>query len=86
MTLTWVVVPMTAKGVLIMIDRFAITYDEQGRQKYNPYIGLIAAGVIRYWEKREHPLNMPELTYGMIHRDRKILEMWEKRLKAEGLL
>ena len=69
-----------------MIDRFAITYDEQGRQKNNPYILLIAIGIVRYWERQGHPLDRPEFTYGLIHRDRKTLEMWEKKLKAEGLL
>ena len=68
------------------MDRFNIAYDEHGIQKHNEYIERIAQGIIRYWERKKKPLEYPEYTYGLIHRDRKILEMWEQILKKEGLL
>jgi len=68
------------------MDRFAIQYDERGVQLYNDYIGAIAAGIIRYWEKRNVKLDYPEHAYGLIHRDRELLIEWERRLRKEGLL
>ena len=68
------------------MDRFAIQYDEHGVQLHNDYIGAIAAGIIRYWEKRKIPVAAPHLLYGMIHKDRATLIYWERVLKEEGLL
>lgn len=68
------------------MDRFSIQYDERGVQLHNDYIGAIAAGIIRYWEKRKIPVYAPHLLYGMIHKDRATLIHWEQVLKKEGLL
>ena len=66
--------------------RFNITYTPQGVQKTNPYILQIANGINEYWRRRGTPLDFPTHTYGMIHRDKPLLELWEKRLKKEGIL
>lgn len=68
------------------MDKFAIEFDERGCQLHNDYIGKIADGIKTYWERRGSALTFPELTYGMIHKDRKILEVWENVLKEENLL
>lgn len=68
------------------MDKFAIQYDERGVELHNDYIGAIAAGIIRYWDKRKIPAAAPHLLYGMIYRDRATLIYWERVLKKEGLL
>ena len=68
------------------MDRFTIQYDEHGVQLHNNYIARIALGIVRFWSRRGTPLDYPEHVYGMICRDRKVLQIWEKKLKEEGLL
>lgn len=68
------------------MDRFSIKYDERGVQLHNDYIGAIADGISRYWQKRKIRVEAPHLLYGMIHKDRATLIYWERVLKEEGLL
>lgn len=68
------------------MDRFTITYDEQGVQEKNEYIGKIAEGIIEYYNRKGIKLDRPEHCYGLIHRDEKLLRAWEDILAAEGLL
>ena len=68
------------------MDRFTIHYDERGVQLHNDYIGAIAAGIVKYWEKRNITFARESPIYGIIHRDKKVLEAWEQILQKEGLL
>ena len=69
-----------------MTDRFAIKYDERGIQLHNDYIGKIAQGINTYYKRQGSPLYHPEHTYGIIHKHRHVLEVWEKILAEKGLL
>lgn len=67
-------------------DRFAIEHDEHGVQLHNDYIDKIARGINEYWKRHGFNLGAPEQTYGMIHRDRRVLEYWERELQKEGII
>lgn len=68
------------------MDRFTIQYDERGVQLHNEYIDKIVDGIIEYFRRQNITLDAPEQCYGLLHRDRQLLKIWEKILKKEGIL
>lgn len=67
-------------------DRFAIKFDEKGCQLHNTYIEHICKGIIEYNRRRNITVEKPQLLYGMLHTDRKILEIWEKILQEAKII
>lgn len=68
------------------MNKFEILYDEQGVQLHNDYIGKIATSIEEYYRRQGTKLDNPSHIYGLIHRDEKLLEVWENILTKEGLL
>ena len=68
------------------MNKFEILCDERGGQLHNDYIGKIAASIEEYYRRQGIKLDNPSHIYGLIHRDKKLLEVWENILKKEGLL
>lgn len=68
------------------MDRFTIQYDEHSVQLHNDYIDKIVKGIIEYYRRKNITLDAPEHCYGLLHRDRQILKIWERILQKEGIL